>query len=98
MIIEKLKLDQVKPANFNPRAISDEALAKLERSIQEFDLVEPLIVNKRTGYRIVGGHQRFKVLQKMGVSTTECVVIDVDEAREKALNIALNNRALQGEY
>ena len=51
--------------------------------------MEPVIWNKTTG-RVVGGHQRLKVLIDMGITEVDCVVVELDEAREKALNIALN--------
>jgi len=56
--------------------------------------VEPIVWNKRTG-NIVGGHQRLKVLLDMGMREVDCVVVDLDEAKEKALNLALNK--IQGE-
>ena len=57
--------------------------------MEQFGYVEPVIWNKATG-RVVGGHQRLKVLMDMGVTEVECVVVELDEEREKALNIALN--------
>ena len=47
---------------------------------------------------MVGGHQRLKVLQGMGVAETQVVVVDFDETEEKALNIALNNPAIAGDF
>jgi ParB-like chromosome segregation protein Spo0J len=44
-------------APYNPRKISDHDLEALRRSMKFFGVVEPVVVNKRTG-RIVGGHQR----------------------------------------
>ena len=64
-------------------------------SINEFGYVEPVIWNKRTG-NIVGGHQRYKILKNMGLSEVECVVLDIDEVKEKALNVALNK--IGGEF
>jgi len=61
----------------------------------EFDLVEPLVVNKRTG-NLVGGHQRLKVLKELGKTEVEAVIVDLPESREKALNIALNKA--QGDW
>ena len=97
MKIERLRLDAIQPSPYNPRKISEENLARLEGLIREHELVEPLVVNSRTS-RIVGGHQRYKVLRKMGVLEAECVIVDLPESREKALNIALNNPSAQGEY
>ncbi|SFG14991.1 ParB-like nuclease domain-containing protein [Desulfotomaculum arcticum] len=53
-----------------------------------FSYVEPIIVN--TDLTIVGGHQRCKVLKELGYTEVDCVVIDIDKTKEKALNIALN--------
>lgn len=92
MQIEKLKTSLLLPADYNPRKdlkAGDPEYEKLKRSIEQFGYVEPVIWNKTTG-RIVGGHQRLKVLLDLGVTEVECVVIEMDEEKEKALNIALN--------
>ena len=92
MQIETLKIDQLIPASYNPRKDlkpGDPEYEKLKRSIEQFGYVEPVIWNKTTG-RVVGGHQRLKVLRDMGISEVECVIIQMDEEKEKALNIALN--------
>jgi len=73
----------------------DPEYEKLKRSIEQFGYVEPVIWNKTTG-KVVGGHQRLKVLLDMGISEVECVVIEMDEEKEKALNIALNK--ISGEW
>ena len=96
--IEILALGGLKPAPYNPRKISDEAMGRLEKSIESWGLVDPLIVNKQTGYTVVGGHQRLKVLNKRGESKATCVVVDLPVSQEKALNIALNNERMAGEY
>jgi DNA modification methylase len=92
MQIEKLKTEHLIPADYNPRKdlkSGDPEYEKLKRSIERFGYVEPVIWNKTTG-RVVGGHQRLKVLLDMGITEVECVVIEMDEEKEKALNIALN--------
>ena len=98
MNLQTLTLSTLKPAPYNPRKISEDAMGRLEKSVKEWGIVDPLIVNKATGYTIIGGHQRFKVLQKQGVQTADCVVLDLPPAKEKALNIALNNQKMAGEY
>lgn len=89
MKIEKMHIDDLQAAEYNPRKITDAELKKLERSIEEFGYIEPIIFNERTG-RIVGGHQRHKALKELGFSEIDVVKIDIDEQKEKALNIALN--------
>ncbi|MDH6363112.1 DNA modification methylase [Enterococcus sp. PF1-24] len=92
MLIEKKNTKDLLPAEYNPRKDlkpGDTEYEKLKRSIEQFGYVEPVIWNKTTG-KVVGGHQRLKVLIDMGISEVECVVVELDEDKEKALNVALN--------
>ncbi|HDR7827815.1 TPA: DNA modification methylase [Bacillus anthracis] len=92
MLIEKIKTKQLIPAEYNPRKDlkpGDPEYEKLKRSLEEFGYVEPVIWNKTTG-KVIGGHQRLKVLLSMDMDEIECVVVEMDEQKEKALNIALN--------
>ena len=92
MIIEKKNTADLLPADYNPRKDlkpGDAEYEKLKRSIEQFGYVEPVIWNQTTG-RVVGGHQRLKVLMDMGMTEVDCVVVAMDEKKEKALNIALN--------
>ena len=92
MQIEKLKTELLIPADYNPRKDlkpGDPEYEKLKRSIEQFGYVEPVIWNKTTSH-VVGGHQRLKVLLGMGITEVECVVVEMDAEKEKALNVALN--------
>lgn len=94
---EEMALADIDPAPYNPRSISDEALAGLSASVREFGLVQDLVWNRRTG-RLVAGHQRLRVLLDQDYERAEVVVVDLDEAREKALNVTLNNPHVGGEF
>ena len=92
MDIQKLEIEKLKFADYNPRKDlkpGDQEFEKLKKSIQEFGYVEPVIWNKQTG-NVVGGHQRLKVMQNLGYTEVDCVVLYIDVDKEKALNIALN--------
>lgn len=92
MRIETRRLDEMRPADYNPRkqlAPGDAEWEKLKASIDTFGMVEPIILNERTG-NLVGGHQRYYVLQAEGVEETETVILDLDPDEEKILNVALN--------
>jgi len=95
--IQTIKIEEINPAKYNPRFISPEAIEGLERSLEQFGYVEPIVWNKRSK-NVVGGHQRLKVLQKQGKKEVQVVVVDLDNTQEKALNITLNNKSIQGEF
>ena len=98
MQIEKKNVAELLPADYNPRKDlkpGDPEYEKLKRSIEQFGYVEPVIWNATTGC-VVGGHQRLKVLQDMGMTEVDCVVVELDVEHEKALNVALNK--ISGEW
>ena len=98
MNIEKKNVKDLLPADYNPRKDlqpGDPEYEKLKRSIEQFGYVEPVIWNKQTG-RVVGGHQRLKVLIDSGITEVDVVVVDMNTEKEKALNIALNK--ISGEW
>jgi len=98
MLIQKIPINKINPAPYNPRLDlkpGDIEYEKIKRSINEFDLVEPLVWNRQTG-NLVGGHQRLKVLQEQGIKEVEVSVVDLPDSKEKALNIALNK--IQGDW
>ena len=100
MELARLAIRNIKAAPYNPRLTlrpGDDRYERLRRSLLEFDLVQPLVFNRRTGH-LVGGHQRLEVLKNEGADEVDCVVVDLPLEREKALNIALNNSAVAGDW
>lgn len=100
MELARLAISEIKAAPYNPRLRlqpGDDRYERLKRSLREFDLVQPLVFNRRTGH-LVGGHQRLKVLKNEGAEEVDCVVVDLPLEREKALNVALNNPAVGGDW
>lgn len=89
--IERVELCWLNPAEYNPRKRlkpGDDEYERLKRSIQEFGYVDPIICN--ADGTIIGGHQRFFVLQDIGAKEADVSIVDLDKSKEKALNIALN--------
>ncbi len=103
----ELKRSAIRFASYNPRKISEESRKTLKRGIKKFGLVGGIVVNKRTGFTVVSGHQRLSVmdeLQKYNHDTKEndyrirVDVVDMDEKSEKELNILANNPNAQGTW
>ena len=98
--LRTLPIDQLTPAPYNPRKLlapKSPAYRKLKASLAEFGLVEPLIWNETTGH-VVGGHARLRILRELGYTEVPVSVVRLDDAREKALNVVLNNAEAQGRY
>lgn len=87
------KLDELNPAKYNPRKQlkpGDKEFKKLENSIKNFGYVELIVVNVANNNTVISGHQRLSVLKHLGEKEVECVVVEMNEQDEKALNIAMN--------
>jgi ParB-like chromosome segregation protein Spo0J len=91
----EVKLSDIQYSPYNPRRITAHEIEKLKKSIQTFGLVDPLIVNKRNN-QVVGGNQRLKCLKELGVEKVNVIYVDLDDKKEKALNVALNK--ISGEF
>lgn len=107
--IEKIDIHSLVPADYNPRKISDKDYANLKNSIDEFGIVDPIIVNLHDN-TIISGHQRFDVLfyekevsdlyliklGDIGWVFTDTDLKIKDKNHEKTLNLALNR--IHGEF
>jgi ParB family chromosome partitioning protein len=83
---------ELKPAGYNPRKITEKEYQKLYKSIEEFGLTQPLMVNMKKGREntVIGGHQRLKVLKDLGYKEVSCIELDLTAQKEKELNIKMN--------
>jgi len=96
-VVRRMKLADLKPAEYNPRIISKKAFDGLGASMLRFGLLMPIVWNQKTG-NIVGGHQRYKHLVESGVTETDVVVVNLSDHEEMMLNITLNNREIRGDF
>jgi len=88
MNIEKIQIDKLKAATYNPRQISTKQYKDLKESITKFGLVDPIIVNKC--FTIIGGHQRYKICKDLEYKDIGCIILDLNKEQERELNIRLN--------
>jgi len=95
--MQRVSMKVLVDAPYNPRVMDDQARAGLAESLDHYGYLQPIVWNKRTGH-VVGGHQRKHKLAEDGVQEVDVVVVDMDEAAEKALNIALNSQFITGQW
>jgi hypothetical protein len=106
--IAEVKRSQIKFADYNPRTITDDGKKALKRSVKRYGVIgNNILVNKRTGYTIVSGHQKVAILDeqykynkltKENDYTLRIELIDKDEKAEKSINILLNNQSVGGQW
>lgn len=96
----QVKISELKPAAYNPRKISDKAYVDLQESLRRFNMLDPLIVNGSAERRntIIGGHQRYRAAKELGFKTVPVVYVDLDEARERELNLRLNRNTGEWDF
>jgi DNA modification methylase len=94
MNIEKIQINKLKAATYNPRQISTKQYKDLKESISKFGLVDPIIINKC--YTIIGGHQRYKICKDLDYKDIGCIILDLNKEQERELNIRLNKNT--GEF
>lgn len=95
--IIQMPIEDIQPAEYNPRKITLKARKGLQRSIEKFGMVQPLVWNKRT-QTLIAGHQRLVAMRDAGQATAPVVIVDISEKEEKALNISLNNPHIEGSF
>ena len=90
--IKKIKISDLKFAEYNPRTSTKKQEKALSESLAKFGCVEPIIVNENPNrYNvIIGGHFRVRELKKLGYKDVDCVVVNLPYEDEKELNIRLN--------
>lgn len=92
MRVETKKIAEINRAPYNPRIElkpGDEEYEAIKYSIETYGLVQPIVWNERTN-NVVSGHQRLTVLEDIGETEVQVIVVNLDDIEEKQLNIALN--------
>lgn len=98
--IVQYDVDTLIEPDYNPRKITGKQREDIKKSLTEFGFVTPLVVNINEDRKniLVGGNQRLKIAKSMGFKTVPCVEVDLDEEREKELNIRLNKNTAEFDY
>lgn len=89
--MEKIDLHTVKPAEYNPRILTDDAKDKLKESLSELGCIKPIIVNKKN-MTIIAGHQRTKTMLEMGITECPAFILDNIETSDEIRFNQFHNR------
>ncbi|MFI3244486.1 MAG: ParB N-terminal domain-containing protein, partial [Akkermansia sp.] len=72
--LEQFPLDELKPADYNPRKLEDDKFILLQESLKKFGIIKPVIVNGDNGI-LTAGHQRTRAMKAIGM--THCPAIRI---------------------
>ena len=90
--IHWFEIEGLKPSEYNPRKMNRKQADDLKESIENFGIVDPIIVNEnpdRLGV-IIGGHQRYNIAKELNYQEVPCVFVNLSLEKERELNIRLN--------
>lgn len=92
------KIDELNPCKHNPRKMSKHDADQLKKSIEKFGQCQPIVINSDNS--IIGGHQRVKVMEKLGYEEVDVFypTIPLDEHCANELNIRLNKNGGDFDY
>jgi ParB family chromosome partitioning protein len=86
-----IRLDEIRPNPFQPRANAQENLDELVQSIKEKGVLQPVLVRRRRdGYELVMGERRFRAAGLAGLAEIPAVVRSVEDAEMLELALVEN--------
>ncbi|MFB1097165.1 MULTISPECIES: ParB/RepB/Spo0J family partition protein [Bacillaceae] len=87
--IQEIAIKECRANPYQPRKVfSADAIEELSQSIQEYGILQPLIVRKSIkGYEIVAGERRFRAAKAAGLKKVPVIIKSLDD--EKMMELAL---------
>ncbi len=87
--VKEVPIKECRPNPYQPRKTFDaDAIEELKISIQEYGIIQPLILRQSIkGYEIVAGERRYRAAKEAGLTTVPAIVKDLSD--EKMMEIAL---------
>lgn len=89
-------VDDLKPFERNPRKISAKQLAKLKASLAENGYHQRIIATH--DLRIIGGHQRIRVLKDLGITEIAVLVPDQEISAQQFRQLLIQDNLPFGEF
>lgn len=84
-----LSVDEISPNRMQPRSFfDDKKLEELVASIEEYGILQPVVVQKaNSGYELIVGERRWRASKKLGLKKIPAVIREVSD--EQSLEIAI---------
>lgn len=90
---KEIELSALVPYERNARTHSEQQVAQLARSINEFGFTNPVLVDEHN--RVIAGHGRMMAAKKLGMAVVPCMVVSgLTDVQRRALILADNKLAM----
>jgi DNA modification methylase len=89
-------LKDLKPYERNPRRIGKEAFTKLKQSIEQDGFHQRILCTP--DFRVIGGHQRIKVLQELGWKEVQVLTPSRDLTEDEYRRLLIRDNLQAGEW
>jgi len=88
----KIKFSELVPNDYNPRELfRGAAMEELKNSIEQYGLIEPLVVRKLNGkYEVVAGMRRYFALKELKIDEVECNLLELTNPEAKLVSLVEN--------
>lgn len=94
MDVVTLPLNKLYRADWNANVVDETTLAKIRQSIEQFGVVENLVVRPHPtvpdAFEVLSGNHRRDLYEQSGLSEASCVVVQVDDVHARLLAQTLN--------
>jgi ParB-like chromosome segregation protein Spo0J len=94
------KIADLKASEYNPRLSTSKQNEDMDKSLNMFGFVDPVIINTYPGREnvIIGGHFRTRRWKHLGYDEVPCIELKLTLEEEKELNIRLNKNTGDFDY
>lgn len=93
--IENYPIDQITPADYNPRKIKENAFEKLQESLLKFGVCKAVIAN--LDGTIVAGHQRTKAMKTVGIDHCPIFILEKNVSLQDEIKFNLMHNSVETE-
>lgn len=84
-----MKVTEIKPDPDNPNELTEEQMFGLEKSIETYGTLQPLIIDQNN--QIVDGHHRLQCFVNQGYTEVPCIKMNFEsDSKRRALRQAMN--------
>lgn len=92
MEIRNREIADLIPADYNPRKKSEQVIASIKASLDEYGWLAPVVVNMNPERQniIVGGHRRLEAAKQKGDTIVPTIEVNLTLEQEKKANLRLN--------